>query len=312
MNKDITRNPSGGITKALLSVVFCVLLLSATKAQPSLQSTDLHTGMSFNLYSLNNVSPANLSSTGANVTWDLSAATLGPVAATVDFLDMASTGYAAQYPTANFAMKFTQGGTVSYNFWTLTSSTWEEVAINVGTGGLQTFVNNRTDLVFPFTFNLADTDTYQKSGQSASTVSHIFDAYGNVTLSTGTLSNLVRDYSVDIGAGTTQAIWWNASPVYPVIEADNNGVLLWKPATANGIEQVDKKPGFQIYPNPAGNELHILSEQTVERIEVYDVTGKLQISDTYSVVDISGLSQGIYVIKAFNATGMDTRKFIKQ
>ena len=97
-----------------------------------------------------------------------------------------------------------------------------------------------------------------------------------------------------------------------IIEADNNGVLLWKPATANGIEQVDKKPGFQIYPNPAGNELHILSEQTMERIEVYDVTGKLQISDTYSVVDISGLSQGIYVIKAFNATGMDTRKFIKQ
>ena len=90
-----------------------------------------------------------MASNGANVTWDLSTATLGAPIATYDFMTVAATGYSSTYPSANFAAKITVGVNIKYSLSVVTSTVLEDTAVNVGTGGLQTFDDNRTTLVFP-------------------------------------------------------------------------------------------------------------------------------------------------------------------
>jgi len=300
------------ISLNLSLITFLMIVSTKLFSQPTLQSSDLQTGLSFNVYSLSNVNTSNISASGANVTWNLSSATIGNLLGTVDFMDMASTGYAAQYPTANFAMKFTIGGVSKYNFSNLTSTVLEEVAINVGTSGLQTFIDYRTDLVFPFTFNLSNTDTYQKNGQSATTVTHNYDAYGTVTTSSTSINNLVRDLSTDNGTSSTQAVWWNVSPVYPVLQADNSGVTLWQLTSVTDIKQPNSNLSFQVYPNPSTNQLHIINQKPITKIEIYNVTGQLKLTDNQSVIDISMLPSGVYFIKAFLENSIETIKIIKQ
>ena len=300
------------IKKTILSVTFSIALVINGFSQPTLQSSDLQTGLSLDVYSLGNVNTSNLSTSGANVTWNLGSAVTATLIATVDFMDMASTGYASQYPAANFAMKFTIGATTTYNFWNLTSSVWEEVAINVGSSGLQTFIDYRTDLIFPYTFNLTNTDTYQKNGQSATTVTHTYDSYGTVNTNTISITNLIRDIGTDNGTGTTQAIWWNTSPIYPVLQADNSGVTLYQLTSSTGVHQVKQELSFHVYPNPANNELHIINEKPMNKIEIYNVIGQLQLTTTQSLIDIANLPSGVYIIKAYIEDRIETTKIIKQ
>jgi hypothetical protein len=71
-------------------------------------SNNMHTGLSFNLYSRSGINTAILAPSGANITWDLGT-TAAALAGTSAFLEMASTPYATAYPATNFAMKFTFG-----------------------------------------------------------------------------------------------------------------------------------------------------------------------------------------------------------
>ncbi len=298
--------------KKLFTTIATAFTLTTVIAQPILQSANVHTGIKLNAYSLNGVGQSAVIVSGANVTWDLSAATLGSQSAVLELTDMASTGYAAQYPTANFAMKFTIAGAVTYNFSVLTSSKWEEMALNVGSSGLQTFLNNRTILPLPFTYNLKDSDIYQKNGQSAKSTTHFYDAYGTLKVGTATFTNIVRDMSTDYGVNATQGIWWNTSPVYPILQVDNNGVTFYQLVSSTGIDQITKDFVFSIYPNPSTNELNISSTNKIAKVEVYNLTGQLQSSSNKNKVDVSDLSSVIYFVKAYSENGVATQKFIKQ
>ncbi|MEO8761643.1 MAG: T9SS type A sorting domain-containing protein [Bacteroidia bacterium] len=292
--------------------VVAIMGVYSIKAQSTLQMSDLQTGLSFDIYNLSGVNSSDITPSGANVNWNLSAATSSPSGASVDFVDMASTGYASAYPTANFAMKFNSGVNVSYNFSLYNSGVWEELALNVGTSGVQNFINNRTVLVFPYTFGLSNTDTYQKTGQSANTITHNYDAYGTLNVGANSYSNLVRDMAVDNGAGTTQAIWWNTSPIYPVLVANNSGITLWK-NSVSGINSInEKKLSFKLYPNPATNTIQIMNQKRINKIEIYDANGQLYITTIQSVIDITGLSSGLYFVKAYLQNTIETAKFIKE
>ncbi len=94
--------------KKLFTPVAFFSLLTMISAQPVIITNNVHTGLSFNLYSLSGVNTAILAPSGANITWDLGT-TAATLAGTTDFLEMASTPYATAYPAANFAIKFTFG-----------------------------------------------------------------------------------------------------------------------------------------------------------------------------------------------------------
>jgi uncharacterized delta-60 repeat protein len=73
-----------------------------------------------------------------------------------------------------------------------------------------------------------------------------------------------------------------------------------------------------IYPNPANEELNFSTgdQLPINRVEVFDITGKLLISKNlfetgYSKLNISVLTGGIYFIKFYNVNGNSTLKFMK-
>ena len=72
------------------------------------------------------------------------------------------------------------------------------------------------------------------------------------------------------------------------------------------------KNSSHIYPNPANNVLN-LSLNEVSRVEIYDMSGRMLLSETYpnSKIDVSPLIQGLYIVKIFTDSDCYTEKFIK-
>ncbi|UPT67907.1 MAG: T9SS type A sorting domain-containing protein [Sphingobacteriales bacterium JAD_PAG50586_3] len=75
---------------------------------------------------------------------------------------------------------------------------------------------------------------------------------------------------------------------------------------------------ISLFPNPATNMVTISTPQNIASINVYDVAGKLVMSQNYNqsnniIIDIATLSNGFYTVQMLTAKGeMVTKKLIKQ
>jgi len=297
--------------KRIFTTIFSLLTISTLIAQPVLYSDSLHTGLSFNLYSLSNVNIANITPSGANVTWDLSS-TAATLAGTADFQEMSETPYALDYPAANFAMKFTIAeGPSIYSLFNLSNSVLEEVANNVGTANPVTFTNYRTSLIFPFSFGLFTMDVYQKAGQNVKSISINYDGFGTFITNDTSYENVVRIYNED--DGNTNVTWWSTTPLSPLFQASSGGYILWKLTSSSvGIAEMYTNHIFDMYPNPAMNELHIINKELISMVEIFNISGQLQLSTTRSTIDISSLQKGWYLLTVTTQKGESiTQKFIK-
>lgn len=74
---------------------------------------------------------------------------------------------------------------------------------------------------------------------------------------------------------------------------------------------------FTMYPNPVTETLKIESESKIDRIDFYNINGAIVLTHTpiksrKTVVNVSGLSNGFYLVKITNASGVFTvKKLIK-
>ena len=99
----------------------------------------------------------------------------------------------------------------------------------------------------------------------------------------------------------------------------DKGVILKASNCVNSISNnlMSKKSQVLIYPNPSMNELNIeipeITNQNL-KISIYSITGELIIQDIIfdKKIDISSLSNGMYILKIENGTKNFTAKFIKE
>jgi surface protein len=69
---------------------------------------------------------------------------------------------------------------------------------------------------------------------------------------------------------------------------------------------------ISIYPNPVKDKLNIQGLSSPTKVSIYNVLGKLVLSETTtSEIDIEGLQSGIYIVKIIDQQKETTRKFIK-
>lgn len=74
----------------------------------------------------------------------------------------------------------------------------------------------------------------------------------------------------------------------------------------------NENSSFYIYPTIAKNELTISSNSKIVNVEVFDLNGKVQMTNySYDKIDISNLSSGIYILRIRNERGIDIHKFAK-
>ena len=74
---------------------------------------------------------------------------------------------------------------------------------------------------------------------------------------------------------------------------------------------------FSIYPNPTSNSITVNAKNTIEKIEIYDVLGRVmkfenKINALEKTIDVANLSNGNYIIKIEIDGKMSSKKFIKQ
>lgn len=90
---------------------------------------------------------------------------------------------------------------------------------------------------------------------------------------------------------------------------------VWSDIEAGIFDQ--KSPfSYKMYPNPANISLNLSNISEVNKIEVYDVTGKLiRTIATEGVenvtIDVTDLNTGVYILNATNKNGVQTTKFVK-
>ncbi|PZU90631.1 MAG: hypothetical protein DI529_02580 [Chryseobacterium sp.] len=70
---------------------------------------------------------------------------------------------------------------------------------------------------------------------------------------------------------------------------------------------------FNIYPNPTSDYLNIVSSKyDIQKVHIYDLSGKQMLSETKSKIDVSKLPSGVYMLIIKTQEGNKNFKFIKQ
>jgi hypothetical protein len=80
-----------------------------------------------------------------------------------------------------------------------------------------------------------------------------------------------------------------------------------------GINEIANSP-FQIYPNPTSDFISIFSSNEVKLIEVaiIDITGKIVLTTSHTIVDLSKLEAGIYFIDLITDTGKYLSRIVRK
>lgn len=85
---------------------------------------------------------------------------------------------------------------------------------------------------------------------------------------------------------------------------------------ANRISDFETETSLRLFPNPATHLLTVTNDMVIDRITMYDVTGKVvwdkELSDTTTDIDVTNLYSGIYIIRIATGDKIYNKKFIKQ
>jgi len=69
---------------------------------------------------------------------------------------------------------------------------------------------------------------------------------------------------------------------------------------------------LEVYPNPSTGNFKILSRNAIEKIEVFDLSGKRILIENSSEIDLKDFDAGIYFFKIFTSTGSILKKVFKK
>ena len=83
-------------------------------------------------------------------------------------------------------------------------------------------------------------------------------------------------------------------------------------ATNLVTSDVATKSKISVYPTVATDFVNIKTDSKINKVEVYDLTGKLVTTTTKDKVDVSSLATGVYVINISTENGVTTKKIVKQ
>ncbi|PHR74153.1 MAG: hypothetical protein COA67_01960 [Lutibacter sp.] len=79
------------------------------------------------------------------------------------------------------------------------------------------------------------------------------------------------------------------------------------------VDEYDISNEIQLFPNPTNNTITANSNLTIDKLEVYDVYGKLLTSTEESKsIRIEHLASGMYFVKIYAANKIGTKKIIKK
>ncbi len=79
-----------------------------------------------------------------------------------------------------------------------------------------------------------------------------------------------------------------------------------------GLSTVSENIQFNLFPNPANQNIQIETDQQFENIKVLNTQGQEMISTSNQSIDISSLLQGVYLLQVQTSSGIIQKRFLKQ
>ena len=114
--------------------------------------------------------------------------------------------------------------------------------------------------------------------------------------------------SFDLTGETIYLAFRNNSEDQYLLSLDSIYVGMEHPVNSEELSHV---PEVRIFPNPASQQLNIVTGKTIQKIEILTIGGQLILSSKSGTVDVSQLPQGVYFIKICTPVGFAVRKFQK-
>lgn len=157
-------------------------------------------------------------------------------------------------------------------------------------------------------------DVFRKSFSGQNPVNFTAPAFGGVpyTYTSKIARNNIWDQDKLYAVAIVQ------QPDKTIVQSQTSA-LFDKNTTSTAYEKIIDAANIVILPNPAGDVIFLSSPSTVDIyiISIYDITGKEMLRksyyDTQNGIDISALSNGIYLLRSKRKDGTSlTCKFLKQ
>ena len=96
------------------------------------------------------------------------------------------------------------------------------------------------------------------------------------------------------------------------VSANGGYTIAWSDYLDKDYDNVNENDIDEItlYPNPAHDYIHVetMCTSSLQRIDLYNITGQLMISSTETEINISGLESGIYIVNILTEKGLITKK----
>ena len=321
------------------TVLFFLLAFTAINAVAQINITSTYSPVigdrfAYSSVDTNNVQPG---SSGANQNWSFTFINVASDSTVLNYVSPNSTPYAASFPSATVAQY--QQSASSYTYFSSSATQ----LINHGVGNSSSVVVNSNPQVvmqFPFTYNSNFSDNFQAQFTTSGittyrrgTISVNGDAYGTISLPTGTFSNALRVKTVQtivdstvIGTFsniTTSVIttysWYNGANKFPLFQITNStittigGTVYGKLVTLSKSQTVDiTKISTEVphdftlkqnYPNPFNPSTKIsfsIPKESFTRLIIYDNLGR-----EVSTLVNERLNTGLYEVN-FNAANLNS------
>jgi hypothetical protein len=278
----------------------------------------------------NNPNSFNAGSAGANITWNF--ATLDTsLTSTQKTVRADTTANYVYFPSVvNRAIEVGSGLATTWGYSYIDNTKYEYYGTK-NLGLVQIYVDPERQLQFPFTYNNQFSDTfYDQFPVYYGHTTVKADAYGTLTLPTGTYTNVLRIKTTETyreydDQNPDDSIFYDGlyyrwyQPNTPNIlleygklikyyiylgvryEVDSSKhVSMSRNAGITGIEETESGFYSMAYPNPAGNSLRINAETLIEQAEVIDLCGKMVLQQNFSdksvVLNLQDLAAGTYYV----------------
>jgi len=154
-----------------------------------------------------------------------------------------------------------------------------------------------------------------------------FDAT-DINITNGTLSDFNGSgdtYTANLTPFTTPITITVNIAANVAIDTGNNGNLAATPFSIEfdnvlSIEDQILTNGLDIYPNPSSNNINVsgAASLALERMEIFDITGKLifsqklNVSSPINTIDISTMPSGLYLMTVYSERASATKRLMKQ
>jgi photosystem II stability/assembly factor-like uncharacterized protein len=109
----------------------------------------------------------------------------------------------------------------------------------------------------------------------------------------------------------TDVVAVTASQAYLALGTANDSVVI-DPSMPAGVQEINNAPSFNVYPNPANNNVTVQTNSPTQTIEICDMLGRTITSvapnSNSTTINTSTLAAGVYMIRVHSGNSVTTQK----